>query len=366
MPIAGVYLPTARQAYKPAIPVIGVSVGPTGPTGITGPFGGPTGPTGSVLTGTSGATVPLLNGNNVWSGTNYWDDVEINLSGQANSVHPVGTRGPLFIWNDPSSNLNGQNTCAQFWMGNNPVDIVGSGNYIPISIVAINGNGRSNIWGATIIAGQSNNGTGWVQGPLIGLEIDTFSDPSWTVGQTPFQENPVTNLELYADSVAPVTNAMTIWSNDATGNFWMYEGISISRCINYGIHFYNLAGDPTAFSGGAIRDDSISPVTLTVTGEHNSIIDISGVTGPTGTNLVNAGNNSIIFRAGNTTIFNAAPTGQIVLSQGFTVSTLPSGLTGGRAYITDATGATGFGVTPTGGGHTVLPVFSNGAGWVLG
>ena len=74
MPISGVNLPTARQAYKPAIPVIGVSVGPTGPTGspavLTGPTGftGPTGVTGwtgwTGVTGNTGPTGPTGNTGN--------------------------------------------------------------------------------------------------------------------------------------------------------------------------------------------------------------------------------------------------------------------------------------------------------------
>jgi hypothetical protein len=56
--------------------------------------------------------------------------------------------------------------------------------------------------------------------------------------------------------------------------------------------------------------------------------------------------------------------GQAV-SSGYTVSTLPTGVTGGRAHVTDATTCTLLGAL-TGGGSTVCPVFFNGSAWVGG
>lgn len=50
---------------------------------------------------------------------------------------------------------------------------------------------------------------------------------------------------------------------------------------------------------------------------------------------------------------------------GYTVATLPSGLIGGMAYVTDAVSCT-FGSTPTGGGSTFCPVIYNGAAWLGG
>jgi len=55
----------------------------------------------------------------------------------------------------------------------------------------------------------------------------------------------------------------------------------------------------------------------------------------------------------------------IALNSGFTVSTLPTGVVGQRAYVTDATTPT-FGATLTGGGAVVVPVFRNATAWVVG
>ena len=47
----------------------------------------------------------------------------------------------------------------------------------------------------------------------------------------------------------------------------------------------------------------------------------------------------------------------------YTVATLPVGVLGRRAYVTDATAPT-YGATLTGGGAVKVPVFYNGTAWV--
>lgn len=49
--------------------------------------------------------------------------------------------------------------------------------------------------------------------------------------------------------------------------------------------------------------------------------------------------------------------------KGYTVATLPTGVTGDVAYVTDAL-APAFLVTVAGGGAVVTPVFYNGTNWV--
>jgi hypothetical protein len=49
---------------------------------------------------------------------------------------------------------------------------------------------------------------------------------------------------------------------------------------------------------------------------------------------------------------------------GYTVATLPTGVTGARAYVTNAL-APSYGATVAGGGAVTIPVFYNGANWVV-
>jgi len=62
--------------------------------------------------------------------------------------------------------------------------------------------------------------------------------------------------------------------------------------------------------------------------------------------------------------------GQITLSAGFTVATLPAGTTGGRGYVTDSNlpMAANYGATIAGhgGGVNTVPVFYDGANWRIG
>ena len=55
----------------------------------------------------------------------------------------------------------------------------------------------------------------------------------------------------------------------------------------------------------------------------------------------------------------------VVLTGGYTVATLPAGVVGMKAYVTDAL-APSFGVTVAGSGAVTIPVFYNGANWIVG
>lgn len=63
----------------------------------------------------------------------------------------------------------------------------------------------------------------------------------------------------------------------------------------------------------------------------------------------------------NTKIDSSGP----IRAGGYTVATLPTGVVGARAYVTDAVTAV-FMATPTGGGSVKTPVFFNGSVWVCG
>jgi len=52
------------------------------------------------------------------------------------------------------------------------------------------------------------------------------------------------------------------------------------------------------------------------------------------------------------------------VSGGYTVATLPTGVTGARTHVTDATATTFYSIVAGGGGNTV-PVFYNGTNWVI-
>lgn len=55
----------------------------------------------------------------------------------------------------------------------------------------------------------------------------------------------------------------------------------------------------------------------------------------------------------------------VSLNAGYTVSTLPAGIVGQRAYVTDAASPS-FGSAVSGGGAVVIPVFRNATAWIVG
>ena len=62
--------------------------------------------------------------------------------------------------------------------------------------------------------------------------------------------------------------------------------------------------------------------------------------------------------AGNLNVNGTVKTG------GYTVATLPTGVTGARTYVTNALAPT-YGSTVVGGGSVTIPVFYNGTNWIV-
>ena len=82
-------------------------------------------------------------------------------------------------------------------------------------------------------------------------------------------------------------------------------------------------------------------------------------------------NDLTIFNTGGVSIGNTTDPGAGNLSVsgtvntgGYTVATLPTGVTGARAYVTNAL-APSYGATVVGGGSVTIPVFYNGTNWIV-
>ena len=74
-----------------------------------------------------------------------------------------------------------------------------------------------------------------------------------------------------------------------------------------------------------------------------------------------------------TALVDSESTGKVLITKewcqkGYTVATLPSGVTGRRTYVTDSTVVSlgNFGVIVSGGGTNTVPVFYDGINWIIG
>jgi len=123
----------------------------------------------------------------------------------------------------------------------------------------------------------------------------------------------------------------------------------------------NFASGGTVY--GQIYFDNNAPYSMSVLQQYSTGALILGTNNTENARIHNSGGVSI----GNTTdpgAKNLSVSGT-VNTQGYTVAGLPTGVTGARAYVTNALAPT-FNSTVTGGGAVTVPVFYNGANWVVG
>lgn len=98
----------------------------------------------------------------------------------------------------------------------------------------------------------------------------------------------------------------------------------------------------------------------TGTGTSGDIIFQTGVKTGSGTTQ-GAATTALTIKGETQNVVANAP----IVMKGYTVSTLPAGTIGARAYVTDATACTFLGAL-TGGAATFCPAVYNGAAWVGG
>ncbi|MDN7895894.1 hypothetical protein QZM82_06755 [Burkholderia cepacia] len=82
-----------------------------------------------------------------------------------------------------------------------------------------------------------------------------------------------------------------------------------------------------------------------------------------GTTVLSFGSSNVSVGIGASPPRATLDVGGPIKTLGYTVSTLPAGVAGMRAYVTDATSCTFMG-SLTGGGSTVCPTFYNGSAWL--
>ncbi len=117
-----------------------------------------------------------------------------------------------------------------------------------------------------------------------------------------------------------LTSALTTNVNSTDPNLYWHNGIELARIRDVGLTFRELDTFGNSFQVASIWDQAYSPIVLKVSGIHDTIFDIGGVTGPI-TNIFNlsgasptnfvlgAGSNAINFQGVKMTIVGPAASG---------------------------------------------------------
>lgn len=191
-------------------------------------------------------------------------------------------RAPFFIMNNPSASqlVDGYASGLYIHIGDSPSATPAAGDTVAITTAVNNLNGRTHLWGSNTVALQDSSGLdGMVRAAefevnnVKGFNADPFS------GSAPYRKNGV-EIVGHSSSTYKLTAALTVWANNITGTGWFDQGLVLSRVASKGIRFIKNPGGSSdsgvAFSVSAISDESDSAATISVSGSHGSVIDLSG------------------------------------------------------------------------------------------
>jgi hypothetical protein len=199
-----------------------------------------------------------------------------------------------------------------------------------------------------ITSNTYNDGTNWIYktgNAALRNELGAAGDFRW------FMAPPST-----AGTAVSFTQAMTL---DASGNLLVGTTSAISKLTVQGASDIRITVNE---SGSSVRTDIISQTTQGQVGTvSNHPLDL--ITNGTGRARITSGGEVLVGLTSATGVALLQVSGPI-RTTGYTVATLPAGTVGMRTYVTDAL-APAFGVAVAGSGAVTIPVFYDGANWIV-
>lgn len=167
---------------------------------------------------------------------------------------------------------------------------------------------------------------------------------------------------------ATFNNGLNAGTVNVTSSGTPVNGINMSGAGTLGFNSNSVLRFTTNSTG--MRSATASGVMIATAAASGTVPTLipNQAASTTGLGAQASGNLSLIVGGAEISRVTATATTQIVgltVLKGYTFSTLPTGITGGAAYITDAVACT-FGATPVGSGAVFCPVIYNGTAWVAG
>ncbi len=336
----------------------------------------------------------------------------LNAAPQGKIVMLGGTGGYASSCNTPTFNAKMEVILNGFYVGSADFPLDGlyvgtSDSYInqpegPIEVAAntlylssLSGNftvTAPHTWGCCSAASYPNttfnvNAGGFIENPICDgfqqycMQVNTFSSDLRVFGGTLGQYGSAT--QSIGIQIATGLDGVVITGFNLTGlptqaNAIVQVGTPPTHSYIYGNpgaldYPFNLSGSLSAL--GATVNGGASAAALTTiladqsTGTNASLF-LTPRTGAFGVGILSTGNASdLVFQTNfNETMRITASSQNLTMAKpiilkGYTVDTLPSGVTGARVYVTDAVACT-FLATPVHNGSIICPVFYNGSAWV--